>query len=221
MKLPVLRLNSYADAKSWGDLANAFAESLKDSPSDELILLLHADFPAPIRHLSKYIRVVTHSLLEEVPELLSVAPNAFGTRSTSARGTGPQGGDVPRGQHNNNGDERRREKSFTSYEPRVDAAKTIQGVYRRHLRRKDAVPKGIDVAQADRWRILCQSSKEMEWPKNSQYYILFRVPLGSILACLDTIAGFLSSEKGRANQKMKEAGGKDLEAAMEVFNKLK
>ena len=221
MKLSVLRSNSYADAKSWDDLVNAFAESLKDSPFDELILLLHTDLPAPVRHLSEYIRVVTHSWLEEVPGLLSVAPNAFRARATSAQEAEPQDGDVSGGQHNSGDGERGQERSTASYETRVDAAKTIQGIYRRHLRRKDAVPKGIDVAQADRWRSLRQSSKEMEWPKNSQYYILFRVPLGSVLACLDTIAGFLSSEKGRANQKMKKAGGKDLEAAMEVFNKLK
>ena len=210
VKSLLLRFNSYTYAKNWDDLENALNKSLNDSPFDELIHLLHADLPARIRCPSEYVRVLTYNRLEEVPELLAMAPSPFRTRIVTTQEVRPQDGEVCEGQ-----------EFLGSDAVRVCAADKIRAAYSCYLKRKDVVLKGIDVAQADRWCSLRQRSKEMEWPKNSQYYILFRVPLGSVLACLDTIARFLSSEKVKVSRRVMKAGGKGLEAAMEDFKKLR
>lgn len=73
----------------------------------------------------------------------------------------------------------------------------IQVAYRRYLKRKSIVPTRIDAAQANYWRLLRERSVEMEWPNDSRYYLLFRVPLAYILVCLDRIeALFKSGKKG-------------------------
>lgn len=79
-----LRPNSYANAKSWDDLVHAFAESLKNSSLDEMVLLLHAANSGPREKLPAYVRPVSYERLEEIPQLLrSMAPGASGTGDAS------------------------------------------------------------------------------------------------------------------------------------------
>lgn len=85
---------------------------------------------------------------------------------------------------------------------RVSAARKIQVAYRRHLKRKNVVRKGIDELRVHYWRVLRMRSREMEWSKDSRYFILFRVPLADILVCLDIVGTFFQSEKKEANKRM-------------------
>ena len=190
----LLRFNSYAVAEDWDDLVHAFTESLKDSSLDEMILLLHTTISGPHEKRSEYIRPVSYIRLGDIPKLV-----------------------MSSGDHKEIDD------------PRVNAAKVIQDCYRRHLEwkrsgaarkiqaayrrrlnRKNAVRKRIDATQAH-WDLLRKKSMEMEWPKDSRYYLLFRVPLGYVLVCLDTIGTFAESRKKEANKRMKTARNKDLE----------
>ena len=77
---------------------------------------------------------------------------------------------------------------------KADAARKIQAAYRRYLRRKEIVRDRIGAARTHFWHLLRTRSLEMEWPRDSQYYLLFRVPLGYILVCLDTIEALFGSE---------------------------
>ena len=84
-KISLLRPNSYANAKGWDDLVQAFIESLEHSSLDEMVLLLHVDIPGPYEHQTEYFRPVFYNTLEEVPHLLlSAAPSALRTSATSA-----------------------------------------------------------------------------------------------------------------------------------------
>ena len=84
----------------------------------------------------------------------------------------------------------------------VIAACKIQAAYRRHSIRRNIVRKGIDESQARFWTLLRERSREMKWPKDSRYYLLFRVPLGDILVCLNTVGAFLASRKKEANKRI-------------------
>ena len=102
---------------------------------------------------------------------------------------------------------------------RISAARRIQVAYRHHLKRRNVVRKGINESQARYWRALRMRSREMEWSKDSRYYLLFRVPLGDILVCLDTIGAFFQSEKKEANKRMIEAQNKHHGEFLKAVNK--
>ena len=93
----------------------------------------------------------------------------------------------------------------------VKAAKTIRGAYLHHLDRKNVVRKGIDATQARYWHLLRKRSMEMEWSEDSRYYLLFRVPLARILACLEVIGAFIGSKKKEVEKWMMTEGHRDLE----------
>ena len=100
---------------------------------------------------------------------------------------------------------------------RADAAKKIQAAYRRRLKRKSIVRKGIDATQAHYWQLLRKRSMETEWTKNSQYYLLFRVPLAYILVCLDTIKAFVESERKEASRRARTEDNRKLEELMDIL----
>ena len=222
MKFPVLRFDSYANAEDWRDLiGNMLTKSLKDSPFDELILLLHADLPTRAKLLPKHIRTATYHRLEEVPKLLSMAPRRERPRTGAAQEIELQDEDLVPGKtpdrvdHDGPG----KEKPIEPNEAQTNAAKTIQAAYRRYSKRGDIVPDGADASQIHYWQLLGRRSREMKWPKNSQYYILFRVPLGSVLVCLDVIGRFFESEKTRAKKQMRNANRVVMEALKEALNR--
>ena len=101
---------------------------------------------------------------------------------------------------------------------RVGAAKKIRAAYRFHLKQKSVNRVGIDAIQTRYWRLLRERSMEMEWSKDSQYYLLFRVPLGYILACLDLIKTFVESERKEVMKRMMTEDNRDLEELMEALN---
>ena len=101
---------------------------------------------------------------------------------------------------------------------RISAARKIQAVYRRHLKRKSVVRKGIEATQAHYWNLLRKRSKEMEWTKGSQYYLLFRVPLGYILVCLSAIEAFAESEKKEVRKRMMTEDHKGLEELVDALS---
>lgn len=62
----------------------------------------------------------------------------------------------------------------------------------------------------------------MEWPDDSRYYLLFRVPLAYILVCLDMIRTFVESEKKKEAEKwMATEDRGDLEGLMESLQQHK
>ena len=207
MKSLLLKFNSYADAKGWGDLVHAFMESLKDTPFDELILLLHTNIPSVLRQSSKYIRTVSYDTLDAVPELLGMAPSPFRINPTLTHQTEPHAEMEAGVQHG----EPERKIGVEVGERQVNAAKTIQAAYRRYLKQKDVDRKEVDKTQARYWNPLRERSSEMKWSKDSQYYILFRVPLADILICLDMLRVFFDSQKKNANKLMKDAWGEEHE----------
>jgi len=102
---------------------------------------------------------------------------------------------------------------------RAGAARKIQVAYRRHLKGKAVVREGIDAIQARYWHLLRKRSMKMEWPKDSRYYLLFRVPLAYILVCLDTIGAFVESEKKEAKKRMITEDHGGLEQLTEALNR--
>ena len=100
---------------------------------------------------------------------------------------------------------------------KADAARKIQTAYRRHLRRKEIVRDRIGTARTHVWHLLRTRSMEMEWPRDSQYYLLFRVPLGYILVCLDTIEAQFESEIKDLRKLKDDANHEDLEEPAETL----
>ena len=191
----LLRFNSYAAAESWDDLVHAFAGSLKNSSLDEMILLLHTTISGPHEKRSEHIRPVSYGRLGDVPKLVM----SSGDHEEEINDPRINAAKVIQ-------DAYRRRLEWK----RAGAAQKIQAAYRRHLKRKSTVRKRIDATQAY-WDLLRKKSMEMEWPKDSRYYLLFRVPLAYILVCLDIIGAFADSGKKEANKRMKTARNKDLE----------
>ena len=258
MRVLLLISNSYAGAKCWDDLVYAFTESLRNSNLDEIILLLHTAIPGSRGWRSKYVRSVSYNWLDEVPELLlSMAPNTVRTGTAPAyqqrphievaTGVQPDGDrdiqgepkhiDIPQekitdgkevetvtpgGDHEQEIDEIRVNAAKTIQDAyrrhleqkRAGAARKIQAAYRRRLRRKRVIRKGIDATQAHYWHALRKRSMEMEWSTGSRYHLLLRVPLAYILVCLDVIKAFAESEKKGAKKRMLTEDDRNLEELM-------
>jgi len=242
-----LKSNSYANAGSWADLVHVFTEPLKDSPLDELILLLHTGSPSSDKRRAKYIRPVFYHRLDEVHDLLfSTIPSASRTdaaptdkrRSRDDVETGNRGG---QGQQKHVGLPQGRIAGGVAHEEKfsqtcINAAKIVQGAYRRRLERKRVgaarkiqvayrhhlkkaiIREGVGASQAHYWHLLRKRSTKMEWPKDSRYYLLFRVPLAYILVCLDTVKAFVESEKKEAKKRMMTEDHGGLEELMEALN---
>jgi hypothetical protein len=162
VKMFLLRSNSYAEAKSWGDLVHAFTESLKNSPLDEFILLQHTSIPGPQGRRWKFARPVSYNRLDEIPKLLLMAPSALKIGTTTAHqqrpqvevATGVQPDDDYDGQVQQERINIPQEKIADGKEAevimsggdheqeidetRINAAKMIQETYRRHLEQKRA-----------------------------------------------------------------------------------
>lgn len=259
----LLRPNSYADAEDWDDLVHASIESLKHSSLDEMILLVHNTIPGQYEERPKYVRLVTYSTLDEIPRLLSTTPAALRTGSAAAHQERQRAEVATEVQPDGDGDEQAQEEhveipqrsiadgkegeeamSSGDHEEEIDetldnAAKVIQGAYRRHLeqkrqrravaarkiqatyrrylKRKSVVHQGVDAAQAHYWHLLRKRSLEMGWSKDSRYYILFRFPLAYILVCLDVIKTFAESEKKDVKERILAEGNKGLEGLMKVL----
>ena len=262
MEVLLLRLNSYAEAKSWDDLVYVFTETLKNSSLDEIVLLLHDTIPGSHGWRSKYVRPVFYNRLDEVPGLLlSMPTSASRTIATPAHPQRPCVEAPPGAQSDGDHDEQGKEKWIDVPQERiadgaeaevvipggddeqetdgtrVDAARTIQdayrrhlerkwasvarriqAAYRRHLKRKDIVRKGMEATQVHYWQLLREKSMKMEWAKGSRYYLLFRVPLAYILVCLDVVKAFVESEKKEAKKRLTTEDHRGLEELMDALN---
>ena len=142
---------------------HAFAESLRFSSLDEMILLLHTTLPNPGGWRLKYVRSVSYDRLDGVHKLLiSTVPSAPRTGATPAhlqRLHVEAAAEVqPGGDHDGEGQQKFIDVPHESIaegkeaeavmpgedheeridEIRVSAAKTIQDAYRRYLERKRA-----------------------------------------------------------------------------------
>ena len=111
VEVSLLRSISYANAKSWDDLVHAFAEPLKNSSLDEIILLLHTTSPGPDAPCPKHVRSVFYNRLEEVPELLlSKTPSTLRTDAIPTNRRWPRAGAATGVQPNSDHDGRRQQK---------------------------------------------------------------------------------------------------------------
>ena len=227
-----------------------------------MILLLHTAHPHPREWKSKYVREVPYDRLDNVPRLLlSTASSTLGTDATPTHSQHrPHAGVAMEVKPNDGDNGQARQKSVSVPQEsiaggtetkaivssgddeeeidrtQVNAAKTIQDVYRRYLKRKrtDAARKiqtayrsrlkrksivrnGIEATQAHYWHLLRKRSKKMEWSKDSRYYLLFRVPLAYILVCLDTIKSFADSGKKEAKKRAMTEHHRELEEVMKVL----
>lgn len=201
----VLKCNSYSDAKDWDDLVYAFTESLRHPSPDEMILLLHETIPGPRGRWSDHVHPVTYSALDEVPKvLLSKGRQEQQHVESATRARPNRDHDVQRqakpidASHEGIADGKET-KEYSEWE-QVAAALKIQFAYRRHLKQRDVARKGVDERQAHYWRLLREKSREMGSSKDSQYYVLFRVPLADILVCLEVMEAFFTSKKKEANK---------------------
>jgi len=104
---------------------------------------------------------------------------------------------------------------------RTPAVRKIQAAYRRYLKRKSAAHQGTGATEAHYWHLLRKRSKKMKWSKDSQYYLLFRVPLAYILVCLDVIGAFAESGKKEANKRLMAADHSGTDDLMEVVEQHK
>lgn len=102
---------------------------------------------------------------------------------------------------------------------RVSAARKIQAAYRCHLKQKTVPRKATKGTRAYYWDLLRERSREMEWCKDSQYYLLFRVPLADILVCLDTVGTFFRSEKKKASKRTIGSRHKDHKESVEAVDR--
>ena len=243
-KVSLLRPNSYANAEGWDDLVYTFTRSLKNSSLDEMVLLAHTVLPDPCEQRQKYVRLVFYRRLDDVPKLLTGALSALTSSATSTRQQRPRvevaTGARPDGDHKGQGHHQRIDDvlqegvaegkeaevvtSSGDHEEEIDealvnAAKVIQDAYRRHLKRMSVVRTGIDENQAHYWQLLRQMSTEMEWPKDSQYYLLFRVPLAYILVCLDAIKTFIDSEDDVGKKRLNTGAYQDIDDLMDALTK--
>ena len=238
-KVLSLRSSRYADAKDWDDLVPVFTDSPENSSPDEMILLMHVAVHGPHEQQPEWVRPVSYGRLSEIPRLLlSAAPSALRTGDApvdqqqphveAVIGTQSEGqeqqkriDDVPQERV---ADANEAEVVMPSEyrgeidEAQVNAAKVLLDVYRRRLRQKNVVRQGIEATQAHYWDLLRKRSMKIKWPKDSQYYLLFRVPLGHILVCLDVIGTFADSEKKEAKKRMMTEDHKGLEDSMETLN---
>jgi len=240
VKVLLLRSSRYADAKDWDDLLSVFAESVKKSSPDDIILLLHTTNPGLHEQHSEWVRPISHSQLSEIPQLLAPSALKTGDAPAEEQRSNVEAAIVPRsdGQGQQKPiDNTPRERAVDGKkagavvpggfdeeieeDPRINATKVVQDAYRRHLKRKKMVRRGIEATRAHYWRLLRARSMEMEWPKDSQYYLLFRVPLAYILACLDTVKAFIESEKKEAKKRLMIEDHADLEGSMEALNQFR
>ena len=206
-----------------------------------MILLLQTKMPVPYRQQSEYVRPVSYNGLDKIPQLLlSTAPSTWKTGTTPPYQRRPRAaattGAKPNDDYNRRGRRsfgiprraayRRRREAIMFDEDEgeeidetlANAAKAIQGAYRRHLKRKNVARSGIDMTQAHYWQLLHKRSIEMGWSKDSRYYLLFRVPLAYILVSLDVVKEFVESEKKEAKKRMMAEGDQDLEELMEALD---
>jgi len=225
VKVLLLRSSRYADAKDWDDLLSVFVESVKKSSPDDMILLLHSTNPGPHEQHSEWVRPISHSQLSEIPQLLASSALKTGDAPAEEQRSHVEAAIVPR----ERAVEGKRAGAVLpggfdeeiEEDPRINATKVVQDAYRRHLKRKKMVRRGIEATRAHYWRLLRARSMEMEWSKDSQYYLLFRVPLAYILACLDTVKAFIESEKKEAKKRLMIEDHADLEGSMEALNQFR
>ena len=218
----LLRSNSYAAAEGWDYLVHAFIDSLKNSSLDEMILLVHTTIFGPHERRSGYIRLVSYAKLGTVPRLLLMTPSVLRTNATPAHHQQLHVEVTARSQPDGDPDEQKEPKRIDDIPPerivdRKEAEVVVSGGdHGEEIDETNADRKGIDVAQAQYWRLLHERSTEMGLSENSRYYLLFRTPLAYVLVCLDAIGAFAQYKKKGANKRMRTAGQKDLDELVEA-----
>lgn len=104
---------------------------------------------------------------------------------------------------------------------RASAARKIQTTYRRYLKWKSVVLKRTHSTKAHYSYRLRRRSVEVGWDKDSQYSVLFRYPLGYIIACLNVTKRLVESASEDAKKRTMTEGDKDAAELTETLNNLR
>jgi len=231
---------SYAWARDWNGLVQAFRNSFTDSAMDELVLLLYSKSPRPYGWKSNFARSVIYDRLEDVisgtafqtqtPNHLDgpfvSQPSQFST--TVAHNQVDENYDREREQedaHHENVVEDDNEQDLMEQEShevqspelqaKIAAARKIQAACVRHLERKKAVPTGIQATRVRFWNQLQTRAAGMAWNRPSRYKLILQGPLVHVLVCLDVIGAAADSAKRDVKKRSNVAHHAELEEVME------
>ena len=178
-----------------------------------MILLLYSKVPKYRGWVSRYVRIVKHENIEQIPDRLRV--KATTRVDTRAQVDPPPSFPTSEGHpiEPENDDSRQKDPALpeenvlnpSDGEPSVDiggqeevsaspeeikAALTIEAAYHRVVTRKKDLLKGIDATRSRLWSHLNNQASSMEWSRHSRYKLLMQGPLVHVLVCLDGIKVF-------------------------------
>lgn len=214
-----------------------FTKSLSDSTVDEMILLLYSKAPKYQGWVSRYVRIVMHGNLEEIPNCLVKVSARADTRTPADPPTSfptPEGHPVETdhddGQQKHPALPEEDVLSPANGEPSVDiggqeevsaspeevrAALTIEAAYHRVVTRRKEALRGIDATRARFWALLRDRASSMEWSGNRRYKLLMQGPLVHVLVCLHGIKAFADQTNKDSNRQLRGDDHSRLEELIE------
>lgn len=228
---------SYAWARDWNDLVQAFRNSFTDSTMDELILLLYSKSPRPYGWKSSFARPVIYDKLEDITSGIAFqvfkevdGPSGSHPSQPSIAMDVNQAGEDYDGEHeqdetpHGNVMEDDHEQDLVAQEDhevqtpesqvKVAAARRIQAAYIGHLTRKKAISTGVHAIRTQFWSQLQTRAAGMTWSRSSTYKLILQGPLVHILVCLDVLGATAESAKRDVKKRSKVAHHEELEELM-------
>ncbi|EMD41416.1 hypothetical protein CERSUDRAFT_89982 [Gelatoporia subvermispora B] len=234
----------YVTARAWSDLARTVRKSCMGSALDELIQLHDLAKTNSNQRALEHVRRVIYQTIEDIPALLrrqkvalraDAAPFAPALREqTTAVNTqsdekpeeeqaiyAAEGKDLAREEEPIADDVAAGGEGQVAVVPtqtEVDAARTIQVAYRRHLstRRGAATSTAEDLMR--RIFTACQArSQQLQWLCR-RYKMLFLGPLPHLLVCLEMMHGYIFTAKDQAKKRLRKVEHRELEEAQVTLN---
>ncbi|KAF9778765.1 hypothetical protein BJ322DRAFT_1114103 [Thelephora terrestris] len=183
----------YTEAPDWWGLVKVFTKSLSNSTLDEMVLLLYSKAPEYQGWVSRYVRVVMHDNLAEIPDRLRTKPAS----NSEGRSVEPENDDVqqqqldlpeedvlnPLNDTEVNIDNGGQEEASASPEE-IQAVLVIGAAYHRFSKRKQAA---LYSTTSRLWSLFHKRASSMEWSERKGYKLLMQGPLVHVLVCLDSI----------------------------------
>ncbi|OCH88979.1 hypothetical protein OBBRIDRAFT_757238 [Obba rivulosa] len=241
-------ISDYVLARHWSDLARTARQSCAGSTLDEMIQLHDAAKTNPNQPTLPHVRRVIYESIDEVPALLrsggrmkpSTSLRADAMPFTPAQKDKEtevvaeseetieeeQADDVD-GSHGFEQEEAAMEDIVTTIEEEqatvptekdVSAACKIQAVYRRHLATRREAPKSTLQDMRRRIFSACLGrSVQLEWP-HKLYKMLFLGPVPHLLVCLESLHGYIFTEKDQARKRIRKVQHRELEEAQAILN---
>ena len=228
---------SYAWARDWKNLVQAFRNSFTDSAMDELILLLHSKSPRPYGWNFNFARPIIYDRLEDVTSGVAFQvskkvdrpstshPDQLGTTEAhdqiddnheeQEQDDTPHENVVEDDHEQDLAAQEDHEVQTPESQAKVDAARKIQAAYIRHLTRKKTISTGFHAIRTRFWGQVQTRAAEMTWSHSSMYKLILRGPVVHILVCLDVLGVTTDSAKRDVKKRSKVAHHEELEELME------